>query len=244
MRSIRTRILLPIIILIIAATSVILGTTYLTSPPQTQVNETVKGEVALPKPITAGTVSVEEALERRASIRNYTDQPITMQQVSQLLWAAQGITRPSWGGRTAPSAGGTYPLEVYLVVAKNGVEGLTAGVYQYIPQRHEITLTVLGDRVSNLSAAALNQSWVADARINIVIAAVYERTTDRYGERGVQYVHMEAGHAAQNLYLEATALNLGMVSIGAFNDEQVQKVCELPKEQKPLYVIPIGHPRS
>ena len=115
----------------------ILGTTYLTSPPQTQVNETVKGEVALPKPITAGTVSVEEALERRASIRNYTDQPITMQQVSQLLWAAQGITRPSWGGRTAPSAGGTYPLEVYLVVAKNGVEGLTAGVYQYIPETRD-----------------------------------------------------------------------------------------------------------
>jgi len=232
-------------ILIAVATGAILVATYRITPVQIQVVEPVKGEeFALPKPVTVGTVSVEEALEWRASIRNYTDQPITIQQVSQLLWAAQGVTRPSWGGRTAPSAGGTYPLEIYLVVAKNGVEGLAAGVYRYIPQRHAINLTVVGDRVFDISVAALNQQWVADARINVVIAAVYERTTSRYGERGVQYVHMEAGHAAQNLYLEATALNLGMVSIGAFNDEQVQKVCELPKEQKPLYIIPIGHPRS
>jgi SagB-type dehydrogenase family enzyme len=165
-----------------------------------------------------------------------------MQQISQLLWAAQGVTRPSWGGRTAPSAGGTYPLGIYLVVAKNGVEGLATGIYRYIPQNHKIVSTVLGDRTSELSAAALNQTWVADARINIVIAAVYERTTNRYGERGVQYVHMEAGHAAQNIYLETAALNLGMVSVGAFNDEQIQKVCEIPDEQKPLYIIPVGHP--
>lgn len=196
----------------------------------------------LPKPVKIGTVSVEEALDRRGSIRNYTSQPLTMQHVSQLLWAAQGVTRPAWGGRTAPSAGGTYPLEVYVVVAQNGVEGLAAGVYHYNPKRHTILMTIPGEQTPALAVAALDQDWVASAKINIVIAAVFERTTDKYGERGIGYVYMEAGHAGQNIYLEATALGLGTVVIGAFHDEQVQRISGLPDEQKPLYIAPVGYP--
>ncbi len=215
---------------------------YWTTLPQVRDVEYIEGELDLPQPVTLGTVSIEEALSKRSSIRDYTDQPLTLKEVSQLLWAAQGITRPEWGGRTAPSAGGTYPLEVYIVVANRGVEDLAPGIYRYIPQRHTLLLVEPGDKTSDLAVAALDQDWVATARINIVIAAVFERTTERYGERGIRYVYMEAGHADQNIYLQAAALDLVTVVIGAFHDEQVQRLLDLPEEQKPLYIAPVGHP--
>lgn len=200
-------------------------------------------EVPLPEPVKAGEVSVEEALFRRRSIREYTREPLTLQQVSQLLWAAQGVTEPRWGGRTAPSPGPTYPLEVYVVVAEGGVEDLDVGVYHYLPPSHSIVLVAGGDKTSDLGVAALDQEWVYDARINIVISTVFERTTLRYGERGVRYVHMEVGHVGQNLYLQAIALNLGMVVIGAFHDDQVQRVVNMPENENPLYIAPVGRPK-
>lgn len=199
--------------------------------------------VELPQASKKGYVSVEEALEKRRSIREYREQPITLTQLSQLLWAAQGITLPQWGFRTSPSAGATYPLELYIVVGKGGVEGLKEGVYHYNPRLETIALVAEGDRRVELSVAALDQEWVANARINIVIAADFKRTTTRYGERGVRYVYMEAGHVSQNIYLQATALGLGTVTIGAFYDEQVQSVLEAPPEHKPLYIHPVGYPR-
>jgi SagB-type dehydrogenase family enzyme len=198
----------------------------------------------LPKPVTIGTISVEEALQKRTSVREYTDEPLTLNQVSQLLWATQGVNRPERDDRTTPSAGGTYPLEVYVVVSEDGVTGLAPGAYRYIPLRHSITPVSLGDHIPALSVAAFDQEWAAEAEINIVIAAVFNRTTRRYGERGTQYVYMEAGHAAQNIYLQAAALGLGTVMIGGFNDELVQRVIGLPEEQKPLYIAPVGYPRS
>ena len=210
---------------------------------QGEVSPTL-GAVELPSPGAVGEMSVEEAIARRRSRRSYTDEPLSLQDVSQLLWAAQGITEPSWGGRAAPSAGATYPLEVYVVVGTNGVGGLAEGVYRYDPPTHRLENALRGDLRSSLAEAARGQAWVREAPISIVIAAVYERTTGKYGERGIRYVHMEAGHVGQNLYLQAEARGLGMVTVGAFYDDMVQEILELPSNQKPLYIVPVGHPAS
>ena len=193
--------------------------------------------IQLPEPRLKSEVSLEEALLKRRSVREYANLPLTLEDVSQLLWAAQGIT-VKWGGRTAPSAGALYPLEVYLVVGN--VENLAAGVYKYKPERHELVKVRDDDVRGELAKAALGQSWVKEGAIDIVIAAVYERTTKKYGDRGVRYIHMEAGHAAQNIYLQAVALDLGMVTIGAFYDDRVKDILGMPRNETPLYVIPVG----
>lgn len=199
--------------------------------------------VRLPPPRTVGSMSVEEAIAKRRSIREYTDEPLSLEELSQILWAAQGITEPKWGLRSAPSAGATYPLEVYAVIGDGGVEGLEAGVYHYSPRDHELRRVLRGDHRGPLSKAALGQVWVAAAPVDLVIAAIYERTTMRYGERGIRYVHMEVGHVGQNVYLEAAALGLGTVVVGAFDDEEVRRILNLPEGEKPLYIIPIGRPK-
>lgn len=193
--------------------------------------------VELPKPRYHSDTSIEEALLRRRSVRQYTDEPLTIQEVSQLLWAAQGMTGPR-GFRTAPSAGATYPLETYLVVGE--VKGLVPGVYRYIPREHKLTKLIDGDLRSELSSAALGQEWVEKGAIDIVFTAIYERTTWRYGERGIRYVHMEAGHAAQNLCLQAVALDLETVVVGAFYDDRIRKTLNLGEKEEPLYIIPVG----
>ena len=193
--------------------------------------------VQLPEPRLKSEVSLEEALLKRRSIREYANLPLTLEDVSQLLWAAQGITT-EWGGRTAPSAGALYPLEVYLAVGN--VENLAAGVYKYKPERHELVKVRDDDVRGELAEAALGQNFVMEAAIDIVIAAVYERTTKKYGDRGVRYTHMEAGHAAQNIYLQATALDLGMVTIGAFYDDRVKDILGMLKNETPFYLIPVG----
>ncbi|HAZ32160.1 MAG TPA: nitroreductase [Dehalococcoidia bacterium] len=194
-------------------------------------------KVRLPEPRYDSDVSIEETLLKRRSVRDYTGEPLTLQEVSQLLWAAQGITDPR-GFRTAPSAGATYPLETYLVVGD--VEHLTPGVYRYDPQEHKLVKVLEGDRRAGLAAAALGQRWVREGAINIVFTAIYERTTRRYGDRGIRYVHMEVGHAGQNVHLQAVALGLGTVVIGAFHDDQVKKILNLPKGEHPLYIMPVG----
>ena len=193
--------------------------------------------VSLPEVRLTSDVSLEETLLHRRSIRDYTDEALSLEEVSQLLWAAQGITE-AWGGRTAPSAGALYPLEVYLVIGD--VEDLAHGVYQYRPDGHELVKVKDGDVREELAEAALGQDSVRNGAIDIVIAAVYERTTVKYGERGIRYVHMEAGHAAQNIYLQATALDLGTVTIGAFYDDSVRDIVGMPEYVAPLYVIPVG----
>ena len=199
--------------------------------------------ITLPPPIKEGVLSVEEAIFQRRSIREYTEEPLKLQDISQLMWAAQGITDPERGKRAAPSAGMTYPLEIYVVVGSGGVEGLEKGVYRYTPKNHTLTRTGVKDLRPQLARTALDQPWVREAPINIVITAVYERTTRRYGERGIRYVHLEAGHVGQNLHLQAESLGLGMVVVGAFRDKEVQEVLNLPADHQPLYIIPVGHPR-
>jgi len=193
--------------------------------------------INLPEPQYDSDVSIEQSLLERRSIRSYSGQPLTLQELSQLLWAAQGLTDPG-GFRTAPSAGGLYPLELYLVAGD--VTDLTAGVYRYQPDGHQLAKTLDGDKRAELAEAALGQEWVKEGAVSIVFTAVYERTTVKYGDRGVRYVHIEAGHAAQNLCLQATALGLGAVTVGAFHDEEVSQLLNLPADEQPLYVIPVG----
>jgi SagB-type dehydrogenase family enzyme len=193
--------------------------------------------VTLPAPRIAGTVSVEEALASRRSVREYVKAPLTLTDLSQLLWAAQGLTDPA-GFRTAPSAGALYPLEVY--VACGNVSGLSPGVYHYLPQSHALEQVVDRDVQDDLYRNALRQAPVRDAPAVIVIAADYNRTTVKYGERGIRYVHMEAGHAAENICLQAYARGIGTVTIGAFYDSNVQSVLGLPQNEVPLYLMPVG----
>jgi SagB-type dehydrogenase family enzyme len=197
------------------------------------VNDTIR----LPEPKSKGEMSLEETLLERRSVREYSAGALKLDEISQLLWAAQGKTSES-GGRTAPAAGGLYPLEIYLV--SGNVENATAGIYKYSPERHELIKIKDGDFRDRLAAASLGQSWVEDGAIAIVIAAVYERTTEKYGERGTRYVQMEAGHAAQNLCLQATALGFGTVTVGAFDDNRVKEVIGMQDNESPLYVIPAG----
>ncbi|MBN1402573.1 MAG: SagB/ThcOx family dehydrogenase [Anaerolineae bacterium] len=193
--------------------------------------------IALPTPLARGALSVEEALRLRRSMRDYADEPLSLSEVAQCLWAAQGITDPR-GYRTAPSAGATYPLELYLLAGE--VDGLEPGLYRYLPAQHGLVPGRSGDLRDDLASAALGQAWVRRAPACLVFAAAFERTTARYGHRGRQYVHMEAGHAAQNVYLQAAALGLGTVAVGAFEDSQVQALLDLPADQELLYLMPVG----
>lgn len=191
----------------------------------------------LPAPQFDGDLSVERVLRGRRSVRDYTHGPLTLAEVSQLLWAAQGVTHRS-GLRTAPSAGALYPLEVYLVAAK--VLGLSPGIYRYDPHTHGLSMVMGGDKRLPLSTAALEQTFIREAAIALVFCAVYRRTTVKYGERGLRYVHMEIGHAAQNVYLQAVSLHLGTVMVGAFQDERVRKVIGAANDEEPLCIMPIG----
>ncbi|HOQ99842.1 MAG TPA: SagB/ThcOx family dehydrogenase [Anaerolineae bacterium] len=201
---------------------------------QPQATPAIGPREPLPPPRTRGSLSLEEALERRRSIRTLGGEALSRQDIGQLLWATQGVTSPE-GLRTAPSAGALYPLEVYVATA--------AGAYHYLPGGHALEQVVPGDLRPDLWRAALHQEPVRQAAAVFVVAGVYERTAAKYGvERAPRYVHLEAGHAAQNLLLEATTLGLGTVPIGAFDDLAVQLALGLPGEQRPLYLVPVGHP--
>ena len=201
--------------------------------------ESVK-TIKLPEPLLDGEMSVERVLQKRRSIREYRDAPLTLKEVSQLLWSAQGITG-SYGMRTAPSAGALYPLKIYLVAGN--VKELPGGIYRYRPEKHELEKVVEGDLRRKLAAAALGQECVRDGAVSIVIAALYERTTIKYGQRGIKYVHMEVGNVSQNIYLQSVSLNLGTVFVGAFDDERVKRVLHMPADEQPLGIMPIGRVR-
>jgi SagB-type dehydrogenase family enzyme len=198
---------------------------------------TTTKKIKLPRPLYNGGFSVEYALQQRRSVRNFKKGPLSLAEVSQLLWAAQGLTDPG-GFRTAPSAGALYPLEVYIAVGS--LENLTAGVYKYIPLEHQLVKTVEGDMRRELSTAALNQSWVKNNAALLVFSAVEYRTTQKYGRRGTRYVHIEVGHAAQNVFLQAETLNLGVAVVGAFNDESVEGIMKMSRDEHALYLMPIG----
>ena len=194
----------------------------------------------LPEAEARGEVSIEEAIRKRRSVREYGRDDLGLNDISQLLWAAQGVTDRR-GFRSAPSAGGLYPLEIYVVAGD--VDGLSPGVYRYRPRKHDLVLVATGDRRGPLATAALDQAWVRRAPIVLVIAGVYERTMRKYGERGRRYVHMEVGHVAQNVYLQATGRGLGTVIVGAFDGKKAQEALGLPADHEALGLMPVGHRR-
>jgi SagB-type dehydrogenase family enzyme len=193
--------------------------------------------IRLPKPRHDGSVSVEHALRSRRSVRNYKKDPLTLAEISQLAWAAQGITTPR-GYRTAPSAGAIYPLELYIVAGN--VNDLPVGIYKYLYRDHALLQTVDGDKRAELSHAALSQGSIARAPAVLLFCAVYGRITGKYGDRGIQYTFMEIGHAAQNVCLQAISLDLGTVVIGAFRDPEVKLIADLAADEEPAYIIPVG----
>ncbi len=193
--------------------------------------------ILLPAPKISGTVSVEEAVFARRSIRVFAPSLLEISEISQMLWAAQGQTDPS-GLRAAPSAGALYPLEIY--VACGNVTGLSDGVYHYLPESHALEKVVQRDVRQDLYRSALHQPSVRNAAAVIIIAADYNRTTQKYGERGIRYAHLEAGHASENIYLQAYTMGIGTVAIGAFDDSSIQSVLGLPQNQTPLYLMPVG----
>jgi SagB-type dehydrogenase family enzyme len=191
--------------------------------------------IALPEPNKKGAVSLEEALNARRSVRQFSSQLLTPSQISQLLWAAQGLTN-AMGLRTVPSAGARYALEIYIIDDQ--------GVFHYHPDDHRLSTYKEGDLRKDVCRAALDQDSILQAPGTMVLTAVFDRIAERYSpERARRYVFMEVGHAAQNVLLQAQALGLGAVPIGAFEDEALHAVLALPPDHKPLYLIPIGHPR-
>ena len=193
----------------------------------------------LPPPKLRGKVSVEEAISRRRSCREFLNNALTLEELSQLLWSCQGITDSISGYRAAPSAGATFPFEIYIVVGN--VAGIEAGLYHYIVKKHSIELLRTGDIRDELCKSCLGQEFLKIAPITIILAARYERTTQRYGERGYRYVAMEAGHIGENLHLQCVSLGLGTVMVGAFYDDRVKKLLEI--EEEPLYIMPVGRPK-
>lgn len=193
--------------------------------------------ISLPDPHFDSRTSIEKSLIERRSVRQYRDKDLTLGELSQLLWAAQGVTNPR-GYRTAPSAGALYPLEIYIAAGK--VSDLSPGIYKYEPDEHKLVQTCDGDKRIGLWRAALEQSSIRNAPVVLVFCAIYERTTRKYGERGIRYVHMEVGHAAQNVCLQAISLGLGTVVIGAFNDKEVKRVLKLEADEWPLCIMPAG----
>jgi len=212
-------------------------------------------QIKLPSPQLKGKTSLEEAIARRRSIRRYKLEPLTLSQVSQILWSAQGITGAG-KLRAAPSAGATYPLEIFLVIGRQAIsvvaseaeqplykEELPAGIYHYEVDTHSLRLHLQGDFRLDLARVALDQGFIAVAPVDIVICTLYSRTCYTYGKRGERYIHTEIGHVGENIHLQAVALGLATVEVGAFDDEEVRKILTVDEEIKPLYIMPIGKPR-
>ncbi len=232
-------IIFPKILILLGVLSFTASCNNPAATPVTTPSSESEGELSMKLPDVRydSSVSLEKALLERRSVRDYTDVPLTLGELSQLLWSCQGITDPN-GLRTAPSAGALYPLEVYAVIGN--VKDLSPGVYKYHPEGHQVTRILDGDKRHQLADAAMGQTMIAEGAVSFVITAVYERTTRKYGERGIRYVHMEVGHAGQNLCLQAVALELGAVTIGAFYDAEVAKILKLPENEEPLYIITVG----
>ncbi len=191
----------------------------------------VGSRIALPPPKLTSRQPVEKMLYRRRSMRKFAADPLSLAEIGQLLWAAQGVTSPH-GLRTAPSAGAMYPLEVYLLCA--------AGMLRYLPGEHALQKIVREDVRATIAKEGHADAFLARAPVALLFTAVYERTTRRYGDRGIRYVHIDLGHAAQNVHLQAEAMNLASVALGAFADAEVAKAARLPVEERPLYIIPVG----
>ncbi|TYB31682.1 MAG: SagB/ThcOx family dehydrogenase [Candidatus Mcinerneyibacterium aminivorans] len=194
-------------------------------------------QIKLPEPIKKSNVSIEKALENRRSIRSYSSMPVNLEELSQLLWAAQGVTNRK-GFRTAPSAGALYPLKLYVVV--ENVKNLEKGIYMYKPEGHKLIKIKSNTNIEKIYKGALNQQSIKDASVNIIFGADFSVTDKKYRKRGKQYVYQETGHAAQNIYLQSESLNIGTVVVGAFYEEQIKKAAGMGDNETPICIMPAG----
>lgn len=200
--------------------------------------------INLPDPVFIGEMSVEQSLKDRRSMRNFKDKTLCLQHVSQVLWSAYGVSDAESFShiklKTAPSAGATYPLEIYLMAGN--VEGLIPGLYKYHPEENKLSLYLKGDIRSRIAKACLDQRMLKDAPATIIYNVVFERTTQRYGQRGYErYVYMDIGHSAQNIYLQTTALGMATCAIGAFEDDKLTSVIKPPDNEVVMYLMPFGY---
>jgi SagB-type dehydrogenase family enzyme len=232
-------------ILIIAFVAVVVAF-YFVPKESVSTSRNVISITKLPTPQFTGNISVEQSIQNRRSVRQYSNQSLNMADVSQLLWAGQGITDTQRNLRAAPSAGQVYPLELYVVVGIGGVSGLKEGLYHYVPQNNTLERILEGDLRNNLSQVANGQPWVKQAPMNIVIAGNYQKMINKYKDQqlSTRFVDMEAGHVGENLYLQAEARGLATVSLGSFDENQMIRLLHLPNNEKPLYIFPVGHPVS
>ena len=208
-------------------------------PPQYKTYPGTK-KVKLPKPEYRGMI-LEDAIEQRRSVRNYSKKPITTAQLSQLLFAAQGITGKIYGQplRSAPSAGALYPFEIYVVV--NNVQDLQRGIYHYSVLDHALELVKAGDFRRKITDAGLEQEMLGDAAVTFVLSAIFDRLRHKYGERGFRYAYIEAGHISQNIYLQSVSLGLGSVCVGAFLDDKVNQLIDVDgRKEAAIYLHPVG----
>jgi SagB-type dehydrogenase family enzyme len=196
--------------------------------------------IKLPPPVKKGGMPLAEALEIRRTVRRFAARPLDLAQVSQILWGADGVNDRR-GLRTSPSAGATYPLDLYLVVGERGVLDLAAGVYHYLVAEQALTPIATGDLRAPVVRACLHQTWMAQAPVMVVITGEYRRCTARYGQRGIRYTHMESGNVSQNLFLTSEALGLGAGIVGAFDDKALAQALKLPPAHEPLLVMPVGY---
>lgn len=196
----------------------------------------------LPRPKTEGVMSVEQALGQRRTVRSFSAQALHGDQLSQLLWAAQGITGVTGFKRTAPSAGALYPMDIYAVLGPDSVIRMEAGVYHFEPGDRSLSPISQRDTRGAVARACLSQMWMAKAPLHLVITAEYRRITGKYGNRGVRYAMIESGHIAQNIFLQAEALGLKAGIVGAYHDEELAEILNLPRTHEPLLVMPVGYP--
>lgn len=237
--SIKGKITLILLIILLAAVIA-----YLIWPKSNETQQIiVTGTVDLPEPQITGNISVEQAIHDRRSVRRYTNQSLTLQDISQLMWAVYGITNQTTNFRVVPSAGRTYPLEVYLSIGRDGVKGLNEGVYHYNPFNHSLEQILGNDVRPELSQAANGQPWVKEAPVNIIITGNYQKMIDKYKDEklSTRFVDMEAGHAGQNIYLIAESRNLATVALGSFRDDSVRQILRIPANEKTLYIYPVGY---
>jgi SagB-type dehydrogenase family enzyme len=208
------------------------------SPDDRRGKETEMKEIKLPAPAKKGKISLEETLSLRRSVRAFKDDALTEAQISQLLWAADGLNAAleTRANRTAPSAGAIYPMELYSMTKD--------GIYKYNPVSHSLKLIEAGDNRGELAKACLGQGCVKSAPLSIIIIGDYQKCAGKYKDRSKRYVDIEAGHIAQNIHLQAVAMELGSVPVGAFSDEQVKALLKLPDNEDPVYIIPVGRPKQ
>jgi SagB-type dehydrogenase family enzyme len=194
--------------------------------------------IKLPEPYIDSKVSLEKTLWERRSQRTYKAFPLDIKEISQLLWAGQGITDYEHGKRTAPSANAKYPLDLYLVVFY--ADGLDKGIYEYLPEKHGLKKVFEDTKRDDIIKACNFQGAVSQSSVTIIIAGTYTRMSDKYNESDIRFTYAEVGHTSQNIFLQATALGLGTVVIGGFKQDELSKVLQFPVDTKALYVMPVG----